>query len=1209
MFKTETITTASNGNTSSNGANLDTFYSVYWDTDMSCFFEFDDVTYRIIAEDGLVMHDKTNNEYIAVTARDTAIFSLLNDGVRSSMAYDMLKNLMTGLTDNYPQPYGFYASVPDGSSTSTSATGYDRVTVDNIEPKVWSKGTGVTVTVDKNKKYSPHVYQMFGLDSTGTSCNNEYPALGMEVTMPLYYQSPIVGLTISKTVTNTGDEYADMEWQFQVVLDLSNVADSGEYKVTDGDGNETTYDSFAALQNALADPIVLKSGQKYTIEGLPEGVTYTITELTDDEDAEWKTMVSDSGAESTDEVEATETSGAIPEGGVANVAFKNTKAGGEAHLIVDYNLPGATATYDEETGLITSTNIVECGTHAVGDMIPISAAFNGTTLEPGITSIQLGTFDGVAVYATFQGLFTAPTGGTALTYNGGGQFEYMLQHEDLTVIYAQWLLNDTPTSGVVEGGEGQLYTVFFDYNYDGGGVTSALAGKYTYEGEVTIFGVGSGIYKFELPILWSYPDPPVREGWNFIGWSLNPTATTGTPTPADPGTFDTYYGVWESQDTCWDANGGIFEGGETRMWYEPQVYPRGEFVPVLQMQPTRTGYTFNGWYLDENCTQPLESYEEGIQPGRFYYAGWTAEKVIVTYYDTRQGTGVIIRQDEYNYNDIFELLEGMNDTDGWTFEYWATLDSTDVTSWDETMYLNEDTPLQYHEGGDVDDGSVMSDKGYWTLDLYAIWNENTTSYTLDLVWNDFQNNDGARPTTVTVGLVDSYMNNEVIQTNTVDVDPTADKQTIVVFTNLPVEDNDASVQKRTYKLVFLGYTDYWGTYYEMSAPAIDGDQGVIDVQTVSLYDNRTLTQYAYGVNNYGSSSNNSANTGYEEGNYYTIITFDHALITTGDDIKFTIQWDDDSNNDGVRPQAVTLVLYADGVPVYERPWHNSQTGVGSVSAALCEVTDDGDTWTYIFRDYQKYHEGKAITYTVAVKNEDRVTTFDQNDYTVKYLNSNDETIGDENGCFISRPIEYQEVPISIIWNDENNRDGQRPEYVSVALMAYQWNDYTFRWEYEEIATQVVRTDDLNHMTASEWTATFGEQKVYNDGLKRIYHLVVLSDLNEFIPEGSFQYGWVESLYGNQREVNGNDRNGALRNPVAQVMISQNTNTVSVTGNIYWDDSQNNDNIRPVNVILQLYAHAPGETPEPVEGQEYRVTLCGISCSQVPTPIAGLPDLR
>lgn len=235
------------------------------------------------------------------------------------------------------------------------------------------------------------------------------------------------------------------------------------------------------------------------------------------------------------------------------------------------------------------------------------------------------------------------------------------------------------------------------------------------------------------------------------------------------------------------------------------------------------------------------------------------------------------------------------------------------------------------------DGSVMSDKGYWTLDLYAIWKEETTSYTLDLVWNDFQNNDGARPKTVTVGLVDSYMNNEVIQTNTVNVDPTADKQTLTVFTGLPVEDNDASVQKRTYKLVFLGYTDYWGTYYEMEAPAIDGDKGVIDVQTVSLYDNRTLTQYAYGVNNYGSSSNNSANTGYEEGNYYTIITFDHALITTGDDIKFTIQWDDDSNNDGVRPQAVTLVLYADGVPVYERPLHNSQTGVDSVSAALCEV--------------------------------------------------------------------------------------------------------------------------------------------------------------------------------------------------------------------------------------------------------------------------------
>ena len=166
------------------------------------------------------------------------------------------------------------------------------------------------------------------------------------------------------------------------------------------------------------------------------------------------------------------------------------------------------------------------------------------------------------------------------------------------------------------------------------------------------------------------------------------------------------------------------------------------------------------------------------------------------------------------------------------------------------------------------------------------------------------------------------------------------------------------------------------------------------------------------------------------------------------------------------------------------------------------------------------------------------------------------------------------------------RDGQRPEFVSVSLMSYQWNDHTYQWEYVEMATQTVRADDVNTMTAGEWTGVFEldadslKYPVYHDGLEAIYHLVVTSDLNAFIPEGSFEYGWVESAYGNQKKV------------TPQVIISQNTNTVSVTANVYWNDSQDNDNIRPENIILQLYSHAPGEEPVAVPGAAYRVTISG-----------------
>ena len=429
--------------------------------------------------------------------------------------------------------------------------------------------------------------------------------------------------------------------------------------------------------------------------------------------------------------------------------------------------------------------------------------------------------------------------------------------------------------------------------------------------------------------------------------------------------------------------------------------------------------------------------------------------------------------------------------------------------------------------------------------------------------------------------MDSYNNNTIIERIPVTGDPKAETWSTQIDLK-HITDNDSSLQKRTYKIVFLSYTDIREEVHRIQAPEIDGQEGTMELAAPSLADGShgVNTVYSYGVNNYAPDHTGT-------GEYDTLITFNHSLITTGDDIQFTIDWDDDNDNDGVRPGSVMLVLYADGVPVTEFPMHNAYTGEVQVSAALCDVANDGDTWTYTFKDYQRYNDGKAIDYTVAIKNPDKTTTFNLNGYTTTYIDTNgDSEIGDHNGCTVSRPIELHEVPFSIVWDDENNRDGQRPEFVSVSLMSYQWNDHTYQWEYVEMATQTVRADDVNTMTAGEWTGVFEldadslKYPVYHDGLEAIYHLVVTSDLNAFIPEGSFEYGWVESAYGNQKKV------------TPQVIISQNTNTVSVTANVYWNDSQNNDDIRPENIILQLYSHAPGEEPVAVPGAAYRVTISG-----------------
>ena len=1186
--------------------------------DLSIVFDFagDMKCYRVIAEDGVIIKRSGHTQYYAMTARDFAAIGVKNTTLVEDVASIFL-NTQTGLTDNYPQPYGYYAR----PNTTGVSNGYDTVTVDSIDGALWSSGTTEAKRLPSGWKAKRNL--LFGINSTGTALltqnadgKNPYPSLGLAVLTPMQFDIPTIGLTIRKNVTNIGDEYADMEWQFKVDITIENPeAASGPFKVTVGDQDAVEFSTVSDLMSYLDNPLIIKSGQSIVIEGLPEGTKYTVEELidgqssgggssdtdvgtngsdsSDSEEDEFNTYVTDSGAENTERVESTITNGAIPENGSASVTFENTFPGGPAHLIVDYNLPGATATYDEELGAIVSNDTVECGTHEVGKEIPIKAAFNGTPLVPNQTQIQIGTVKGEPVYATFLGLFDGfDSSARALDYRSG-TFYWTLNHEDLTVIYAQWSIGDDP--GPVPPVTGQTgsdwYYVFFDSNYDGGPSYEVLTGTYKYTGTLEVGGM-SGTYDLEVKIPWNYPDPPQREGWLFAGWSLDPKGTSGDLVPSDPGTSDTYYGVWEAEEIVWDANGGTFEGG-TQMYFPSKVYPRGEIIGVLDTEPTRVGYTFNGWYLDEKCTQPLEGYEEGVQPGRTYYAGWTAEQVIVTYYDTRDGTGILETQ-YYNYDDAIDIITRMDDTVGWTFVDWNTSQDGSGESGlkNDGAILNKDeTPLgvlmEYHPAKsspsepDPDDPGVMSDRGYWTLDFYAQWEEKRGTYNVQIVWNDFLNNDGARPKEIELGLVDSYNNNTIIERIPVTGDPKAETWSTQIDLE-HITDNDSSLQKRTYKIVFLNYTDIRDEVHQIQAPEIDGQEGTMELAAPSLADasRGVNTVYSYGVNNYAPDHTGT-------GEYDTLITFNHSLITTGDDIQFTIDWDDDNDNDGVRPKSVMLVLYANGVPVSEFPMHNAYTGEVQVSAALCDVANDGDTWTYTFKDYQRYNDGKAIDYTVAIKNPDKTTTFNLNGYTTTYIDTNgDSEIGDHNGCTVSRPIELAEVPFSIVWDDENNRDGQRPEFVSVSLMSYQWNDHTYQWEYVEMATQTVRADDVNTMTAGEWTGVFEldadslKYPVYHDGLEAIYHLVVTSDLNAFIPEGSFEYGWVESEYGNQKKV------------TPQVIISQNTNTVSVTANVYWNDSQDNDNIRPENIILQLYSHAPGEEPVAVPGAAYRVTISG-----------------
>jgi len=116
-------------------------------------------------------------------------------------------------------------------------------------------------------------------------------------------------------------------------------------------------------------------------------------------------------------------------------------------------------------------------------------------------------------------------------------------------------------------------------------------------------------------------------------------------------------------------------------------------------------------------------------------------------------------------------------------------------------------------------------------------------------------------------------------------------------------------------------------------------------------------------------------------------------------------WDDEENQDGKRPESITLRLYADDVEIKE-----------------CTVTKDED-WKCSFDNLPKYKAGKEIEYTVE---EDEVS---------EYTTAVDEINSGKFQITNSYIPEQVTVAVTKIWDDEENQDGKRPESITIRLYA------------------------------------------------------------------------------------------------------------------------------------------------------------------------------
>ena len=114
----------------------------------------------------------------------------------------------------------------------------------------------------------------------------------------------------------------------------------------------------------------------------------------------------------------------------------------------------------------------------------------------------------------------------------------------------------------------------------------------------------------------------------------------------------------------------------------------------------------------------------------------------------------------------------------------------------------------------------------------------------------------------------------------------------------------------------------------------------------------------------------------------------------------TKTWDDNNNQDGVRPITITVNLLANGLEV------NNQV-----------VTATSD-WTYTFTNLPKFDNGTEIVYTVTENSVAEYST-EVNGFDINNTHTPGET----------------SVTVTKAWVDQNNQDGLRPNEIFVQLSA------------------------------------------------------------------------------------------------------------------------------------------------------------------------------
>lgn len=408
----------------------------------------------------------------------------------------------------------------------------------------------------------------------------------------------------------------------------------------------------------------------------------------------------------------------------------------------------------------------------------------------------------------------------------------------------------------------------------------------------------------------------------------------------------------------------------------------------------------------------------------------------------------------------------------------------------------------------------------------------TTEFFVTKTWKDNGNNDGMRPDEITVTAHGSDGRSYAKKLN-------ADNQWSVMFSNLPKYANGKTIDYTLTEEAVPGYTSSitrngksftlinthvdetknititkaWndennqdGLRPKSITAVVNGSDG--SARFVQLFESQNWTTSLNNLPKYKNSTEvqytvkENAISGYETeikqtGDSYTITNTHTPAVVTVSVVKI---WDDENNQDGIRPSLIQVTL------------------TGSDGSTHNAAITKNEGWTYQFKDLPQYKNGVKIDYTLQEA--------DSNPYTYEIVKGSDGYSFTITNNYVPAAVN---VPVTTIWNDDNNRDGIRAKETVITLQGSNGKVY-----------QHIVTDKDSFATVFEDVPKF-----FDEG-KEVVYTVTQNEID-----------------GYTTDVTNTDKY------TFQITNTHEPEKLAKTVTKVWDDNNNQDGLRPNTLRIAL----------------------------------------